>query len=143
MVSVWSKPNGLPMAATGSPTCRLAESPSVAAGRFGAVDLQDADVEAVVGADDRGREVAAVDHANSDALGVLDDMRVGQHQTAGVVDDARAEALVGAHADDGRAGGLGDGGDRAGAAAAAATIGGFDASCALAPTGTRRCHCQG
>ena len=108
MVSVWSKPNGLPMATTGSPTCRLAESPSVAVGRFAPSILMTATSKPVSRADDLAREMAAVDHADGDALRAGDDVRVGQNQAAGVVDDARAEALVGAHADHGRADLLGD-----------------------------------
>ena len=58
-------------------------------------------------------EVSPVDHADGDALGARDDVGVGQDQPAGVVDHARAEALIGADADDGRADGLGDAADGA------------------------------
>ena len=58
--------------------------------------------------------MAPVDQADGDALRLVDDVRIGQDQPTGVVDHARAEALIGADADDGWADRLGNRGNGAG-----------------------------
>jgi hypothetical protein len=57
-------------------------------GQVRTVDLNDRHVEANVATDDLAGKVTTVDHADGDALGVLDDVRVGQDQTARVVHHA-------------------------------------------------------
>ena len=72
------------------------------------VNLDHRDVEAGVGADDLTGEMAPIDQADGDAVGLVDDVRIGQDESAGVVDHAGTEALVGADADDSWADQLGD-----------------------------------
>jgi hypothetical protein len=67
-----------------------------------ASNADDGDVKARVAADHFAREVAAVDQGDSDTLRALEHVGIGQDQSACVVQHARTESLVGAHADDRR-----------------------------------------
>jgi len=61
-------------------------------GQLGRLDLEHGDVGALVQADDLGRVLATVGHADRDFGRVVDDMRVGEDVTVGADDEARALA---------------------------------------------------
>ena len=62
-VTVFSKPNGEPIATTHSPTLSLVGSPKLHHRQAGGVDLDQRDVGAPVGADHLGLELALVGEA--------------------------------------------------------------------------------
>jgi hypothetical protein len=70
------------MASTKSPTSRLSESAKVAAASPRRLDLDHRDVGVVVGADAGGRQRAAIDEPHRDAVGLVDDMAVGDDEAA-------------------------------------------------------------
>ena len=97
-----SSPNGLPMAATGAPTCRSLVEPS-GSGRSVrpvGVDLQQRDVGVGVEADDLGRDLVAVGEPHVDVRGACgcrapaarDDVGVGRDLAVAGEHEARAEA---------------------------------------------------
>ena len=91
-VTVFSKPNGEPIATTHSPTRRRVGSPNFTAGSVPVVlDLDQRDVGALVGADHLGLEFALVGELDGDLVGALDDVRVGQDVAVRGDDEARAE----------------------------------------------------
>ena len=97
VVSVWSRPNGLPMAKTFWPTCRSAELPTAMGQQLapGGVDVQHGEVLVGVGADQR-RSVGGVvgqRDTSAQAWRVLDDVEVGDDVAVLVPDEARAGAL--------------------------------------------------
>ena len=103
-----SSPNGLPMAATGAPTCRSLVEPS-GSGRSVrpvGVDLQQRDVGERVEALDLRRDLVAVGEAHEDARGLADggalaagdDVGVGGDLAVAGDDEARAQARGGAAA---------------------------------------------
>ena len=91
-VTVFSKPNGEPIASTHSPTFRSLVLPSVTTGRFFASILQHRDVGLRVGAEHLGAELAPVGQLDGDFLGVAHHVRVGQDDAVGADDEARALA---------------------------------------------------
>ena len=101
-VAVCSKPNGAPMASTGSPTCSCFGSPRRTDGQVLGVDAQHGDVGRRVGAEHLGRVLAAVAELDGDVLGLAHDVRVGQDQAVAADDEARALAAE-RHAAVGRA----------------------------------------
>ena len=89
-----SSPNGLPIAATGSPTCDVALGCRASSGcrsRPVGVDLEQRDVGVRVEADDLGRDLVAVGELDVDLFGLVDRLpppfgaAVGDH--VGVGDD--------------------------------------------------------
>jgi hypothetical protein len=91
-VTLFSKPNGEPMATTHSPTrvrCRVAEANDR---QIVGVDAQHGDVGQLVEADDLGLEFALVGQLDGDLVGIVDDVRVGQDQPVGADDEARTHA---------------------------------------------------
>ena len=95
VVTVRLKPNGLPIATTGSPTCALEESPS-GIGRevldLRRVDLQHREVGGAVDALDLGRRSARRSRRSSPCTSVraLDHVRVGDDVAVLVEHEARA-----------------------------------------------------
>ena len=93
-VTVRSRPNGLPIATTGSPTWTLSELPS---GRgvsalAARLDAEHREIGRRVGADELGLDRVAVREAHRDLVRALDDVVV-RDDVAGLVDDeARAES---------------------------------------------------
>ena len=82
LVTVRSRPNGLPIATTGSPTSTFEESPSASGWSWsgGRVDLEQGDVGRRVGADDLRacRCVSEEPSLTSILLGAFDDVVVGE-----------------------------------------------------------------
>ena len=93
-VTVFSKPNGEPMASTHSPTLICAGSPSFTDGQALGVDLHHRDVGRLVGADHFALELAPVGEAHAHLVRAFDDVRVGEDHAVGVHDEARAHALA-------------------------------------------------
>ena len=92
-VTVFSKPNGEPIATTHSPDpadVRVAEAHDRQPVRL---DLEQRDVGAAVGADHLRLELALVGQLHRDLVRRLDDVRVGQDVAVGADDEARAERL--------------------------------------------------
>ena len=94
MVSVRSRPNGLPIASTGSPTSTLLESRERERLQPALVDLQQREVGGRVLADDLGRVGLAVADLDLDGAGALDDVGVGDD--VAVAGDHEAGARRGA-----------------------------------------------
>ena len=83
-----SRPNGLPIATTGSPTSTASELPS-GSGVSALADVvhpQHGEVGGRIGADDLGLDRVAVREAHSDLVGALDDVVV-RDDVPGLVDD--------------------------------------------------------
>ena len=94
LVTVRSRPKGLPIATTGSPTSISEESPRVERVQLvgGRVDLEQGDVGRRVGADDLRpcRIVVGVAELDRDLVGAFDHVVVGQHVAFGVDHEAGA-----------------------------------------------------
>ena len=95
LVTVPARPNGLPIAITGSPTCT-----SIGVGELERLDVdvlarvEHRDVRRRVGADHVGLDLAAARVPDRDRVGVLDDVEV-RHDAALVVEhEARALRLL-------------------------------------------------
>ena len=91
-MTVWLRPNGLPIAMTQSPGCICSESPNLAS-CSGAAGISVSWISALsvsgVAADHLGRVAlgaAAAEQADADVLGLLDDVVVREDE-AGLVDD--------------------------------------------------------
>ena len=93
-VIVFSRPNGLPMATTHSPTLSLSGSPIDDARQLLRVDLQQRDVGALVGADDLGDEFALVGQPHGHFGRFVDDVRVGDDVAVGREDEARTRSTA-------------------------------------------------
>ncbi len=95
MVSVRSRPNGLPIAIVGSPTCTPAESPSSSGRRSRPVGIHAQEREVGVGvlADRRRGDRVVVGERHPDLGRRLDDVRVGEDQAVVVEHEARAGRL--------------------------------------------------
>ena len=96
-VTVWSRPRGLPMATTHSPTRMASLSPSLAKGRCSGVDLDQGDVQLLVPAQHLGLVGPAVGDLHFDggfaALDALDDVVVGEDLPVRGDEHARAARL--------------------------------------------------
>ena len=134
-VTVRSRPNGLPMATTPSPTLTSARGAERDRGQRGGghLDLEQRDVGRGVGADHAGLDAVVVRERDVDRLRALDDVRVGDDVAVLVDHEAAALAVLLLDADDAGAGLVvdladaqlaGDGGlhDRAASARAAAAV---------------------
>ena len=95
--TVCSSPKGWPSASTNSPTRSRFESPSGGDGQPGGLDLDQRQVHALVLPDEPALEAAAVGQLDLDALGVGDDVLVGDEVAVLADEEARARAapLVG------------------------------------------------
>ena len=93
-VTVLPRPNGLPIASTTSPTCRLSDAANVIAGRSVRVRLQHGEIGLGIGAAHARRHAAAVGEHELDVVGALDHVVIGDHVALGRHDDARAEARL-------------------------------------------------
>ena len=94
VVSVRSRPNGLPRARIFWPTSTFDESPKVTGTSFSAgdLDLEHGHVVRGVRADDLGLVGRAVEERDPDRVGPLDDVEVGQDVALLVDDEPRARA---------------------------------------------------
>ena len=97
VVSVRSRPKGLPIATTGSPTCDVrGRAPSFSGLRprpFG-VDLQHREVGRAIAAEDLGLDLLVVLELDGDLGGVVDHVGVGEDRPVGVDHEARARRLA-------------------------------------------------
>ena len=91
-VTVFSSPNGEPIAITHSPTRILSDAPIVTCGRLAPSILTSATSEFFVGADDLGLEFALVGQRHIHFVGRFDHMRIGHHIAVGRNDKAGADA---------------------------------------------------
>ena len=99
--TLFSKPNGEPIAITHSPRLTRGLRGEVERRQVLRVDLDERDVGALVAADDLGGEFAAVGELHDDFGRAVDDVRVGDDVAVGAHDEARAQAarrLLRAHA---------------------------------------------
>ena len=105
-VTVRSRPNGLPMATTPSPTLTSDEEPSGIGVReeAGTLDLEQRDVGRGVGADHAGLDAVVVGERDVDRARALDDVGVGDDVAVLVDHEAAALAVLLLDADDARAG---------------------------------------
>ena len=93
-VTVFSRPNGAPIATTHSPTrvvVRIADPDHRQVLR---VDLDHRDVGRLVRAQHLRLELALVDELHRHFVGVVDDVRVGEDHAVGVDDEAGAQPLA-------------------------------------------------
>ena len=93
-VIVFSRPNGLPIATTHSPTLSFSGSPIVTFGRSFASILMQRDVGALVDADHLRLELALVGELDVDLVGAVDDVRVGDDVAVARDDEAGADRLL-------------------------------------------------
>ena len=95
VLSVRSRPKGLPMANTRWPTSRFVELPGCdGKERVGrGVDLQHGHVGGRIAADEFGGVLLAVEEGDADIAGALDDVEVGQHVAVAVDHRAAPFAL--------------------------------------------------
>ena len=91
-VTVFSSPNGEPIAITHSPTRSLFGSPMRDRRQAGRFDLDQCDVGARVGADQLALELAPIGRRDRDVVGATHDVRVGHHVAIRRQDEARTEA---------------------------------------------------
>ena len=98
VVTVWSSPNGLPIAITGSPTWSRSESPSGSTARVEASILSSARSVGGIGADDARRVLGAAGQAHDDVAAARHDVVVRHDVAVGRDDEAGAEARPGAAA---------------------------------------------
>ena len=75
-VTVFSRPNGEPIAITHSPTFSLRDVADAHERQAGRLDLDQRDVGALVGADGLGLELALVGERDDHLVGALDDVGV-------------------------------------------------------------------
>ena len=96
VVTLFSSPNGLPMATTTSPTATCVESAnsSGCSADDGRVDVENREVGRGVDADDGGVVGLAVREPHLGGVGALDDVGVRDHVT-GVVDDEAGALRLG------------------------------------------------
>ena len=95
VVSVWSKPKGLPMANTFWPTCRFVDVPIGIGGsrRLRGVDLQDGDVLVRIGPDEPGLPRGLIRQGHLNRLGFCDHVVVRHDIAVLVPDESGAGAL--------------------------------------------------
>ena len=94
LVTVWSKPKGLPMAMTFCPTWRSRDAPMTTGARplDALVELEDGDVLGRVAADQRGLDLPLIGQADHELVALLDDVEVGDDVALVVPDEAGAAA---------------------------------------------------
>ena len=93
-VTLFSKPNGEPMAITHWPGRSCAGIAEAHRRQAGGGDLDQRHVAALVDADDLGHELAPVGELDRHFRGIGDHVRIGEHVAVGTDDEPRADAMA-------------------------------------------------